>query len=601
MSVPRFRAGLACCIALVFALLPLAGFAPSALAQGATTEPLAPLVIDPEWCQPPGDAQQTASTSSESDAPAPVDPDLWDDTEGEPADAGLYRALSERGLGFLGCSNAADASSATGYVSVEFLQRYPELADASVAGGAPAPDEMLTFSLIQDARQHGPDTATMFLTVHDPTYCEEDITLAMVFRLVDGDWRIDDLAHLINRTPVRYDPPVVRRDDAPTCLDLEATPVSASEPGKGFRPPSALQQTGDGERTAQSVVAELQTSGGEVYLADVRVTGVLDLRGVSSGKLVAKRVQFADGIDISMPEDLSQLAPTGMDLFFSDTTFGGPVNFQLSQFDTLECHRCTFQQALDMSSANAGSVYLLRSWFQDAARFDYLSVSGVIDISNTHFEGHSDFSGARLGELRETRVISAEPLRITWDAFGPTWLDARIVQALGDTGEGRRQLLEKIDQDLLFWQRNFVALEQSEDADQVQAERLRLRNDHYLEWSDPEKWELTSIGFLTGWGADPLRPLYLIGFIVLTFGLIYWWRDPFDQSDSSKQAFERGNRFLFAILYSIDTFVPFAIVSGVREWGWVIRGPRRWAVVSERFIGALISAIYAINIGAYLL
>lgn len=70
---------------------------------------------------------------------------------------------------------------------------------------------------------------------------------------------------------------------------------------------------------------------------------------------------------------------------------------------------------------------------------------------------------------------------------------------------------------------------------------------------------------------------------------------PFEQADPERPHKTRpmGNSVLFSLLFSVDTFVPFTIVTGVKDWAWRITDRFRWVELTERVMRALIGAFAA--------
>jgi hypothetical protein len=556
----------------------------------------APVDFDPAACEP---ADTAPAFPTPSATPGAVSAAFWDFTQGTPADSFLAQELVRDLIApFMACANAGDAGGMALLATETFWQRHPPPSDLPEP---PAEADWLTFTILEDVRIHEGDVATVFLTVQDPTWCETGFVIAVVARRVEGAWLIDDLARIDGLTPLRWDPPILRPEGTPRCDEAPGTPIAFIRPLMANRQEPELQT-----RTSQSVIDELLAREGVILLENVEVRGALDLRGVPSNRLIARNVVFNDGIDVSLPVDVRGVEAAdrpGMNFYFKETVFGGPVNFRLDRFDQLECSDCTFREIFDASSARAQNMFFRGSRFESAALFSYVEVAGVLDVSSSHFAGFADFTGASFDELRMTLLSTSQPIQIRWGDFGDHWLDQRLREALAASPADQRWLFNQLDLDLRFWQQNFNALGQGRDAREVYQVRVELQKDYFLDWNDWEKWEALVKGAGTGYGTEPYRALLIVLVIVCWFTVVYRLNDPFVRAEGSSQdaAIDRWNKTLFAFLYSVDAFVPFAIVTGAKDSGWVIRGRRRWAVIVERIIGSFATILLAYNVGAYLL
>jgi hypothetical protein len=91
--------------------------------------------------------------------------------------------------------------------------------------------------------------------------------------------------------------------------------------------------------------------------------------------------------------------------------------------------------------------------------------------------------------------------------------------------------------------------------------------------------------------------------IVLLFSLYYWRTDPFIPGESKEKEppVPKTPLWLFSLLYSIDTFLPFVEITGVTKWGWQVSPDYRWVFLAERLVGFALSALLALTIGSYVL
>jgi hypothetical protein len=564
--------------------------------QGALAQD-APVEVGADACDVvPGSVAAQPSIGT----PPEIDDVKWDYSAGVPADTVLVRTLVDDYLApFLGCINAGKVASVAALATADYSARLPSSIDSTAEASPLGAGETLTFTSVEAVRVYATDWATVFLTLRDPTYCDSDITLAVVFRQVSGTWLVDDTAEVIGFDHQPWAPPGIRPVDAPQCGELSAL--------AGIR--SLRQPRPDGEmatRTAQDVIAKLESEKGRIDLENVRIEGFLDLRGVPSEKIRASNVQFAGGIDASLPIEvagLESIPRPGMDLYFRDVVFEGPVTFRLDKFKKLECNDCTFEGTLDISSASADDVFFRGTRFEAPALFTYLDVGKTLEVSSSHFEAHADFTGVHFGDVKLNQLTAAQPIQIRWEEFGDRWMDQRMDEAASAPEKDRDDLYNQVELDLRFWQQNFTALGQGRDARQVYRERVELQRDHFLDWTDGEKWEAFYMGAGTAYGTEPYRAVGVVALIVVAFAVLYRVVDPFVPADPAApdKAIHRWSKSVFAFLFSVDAFVPFAVATGVKDAGWAVRGGWKWAVILERTLGSIATVALAYNVGAYLL
>lgn len=585
---------------MLFAIAIVPGIASVPLGEQRAIAQEAPVEIDPRACVVDAEA---VTASPPVGTPVALDDPVWDYSAGVPADTVMVQMLvDERLATFIGCINAGDIAAVSTLVTADYRRRYPfPIEDADPATPL-SDDEMLTFTSVDAVRVHDTGEVTVFLVLQDTAYCESDVIVAFVFREVDGDWLIDDTAQSVGFEFAPWQPPGIRQADAPDCGG--AASVAGIRSLQGPRGEGGETTT----RTARDVIAALQSSDprGEITLQNEQIDGFLDLRNVPSNKIRASNVRFIGGIDVSLPLEVSGLEAVtrlGMDFYFKDVVFEGPVNFRFVQFDKLECVNCTFAGTLDLTSVNAKHMYFRGSRFEAPVLFGYVEASEVLEVSSSHFEGHAEFTGVQSSTIKFTHLTTAQPIQIRWEEFGERWLDLRMEEAASAPEGARKPLYDQLDLDLRFWQQNFSALGQGRDARQVYRERVELRRDHFLDWTDAEKWEAFYMGAGTAYGTEPYRAVGIVMFVVLAFAVLYRVVDPFVPADPARpdQAIHRWSKSVFAFLFSVDAFVPFAVATGIKDAGWAVRGGWKWAVILERTLGSIATVALAYNVGAYLL
>jgi hypothetical protein len=234
------------------------------------------------------------------------------------------------------------------------------------------------------------------------------------------------------------------------------------------------------------------------------------------------------------------------------------------------------------------------SRFKDHSVFVNMNVAKLLNLADVMFEKSVDFSGARIGEMNPIRLSSDAPIQILWSQFGCAWRDRLYSWALATEGDDRRSRLQQFETALQFWKRNFASLGQKRDELEANYELVRLRKRYFVRKYGLGWWVSTCLELPSRFGTRPLRPPIVGIVLVLAFGCIYWWTDPFRATVPNP--LDKRPLWAFAILYSVDTFVPLVHITGVGDWGWAVSNPYRWLVLFERVLGLATSVLAAYSI-----
>ena len=614
-------------LATVLLMLLAVGIA-TARDAGGQQSPVEP---EPTLCQveprPAAASAGAAATPADATPPASpepvVDPAVWDRLAGRPAEPEEELALVATVTELLACANAGDPHRAAALVADEFWRRRSPATAAIALTAVPAErpaEEWLGIIWIEDVRVLEDGSAAVFLLINDPTHEPSEITLGMRLVWTGDRWLMADLVRLADDLPVAYDLPVFRPTDAAAPGRADELAGAPTLVGSYRLVPAAFggRFATDAEIVpAQEIVDHLRANR-TIRLEAVQISGELDLRGVPADEVVAVNVRFLDGFVASLPDVPNQTWTEGEERVrfqFVDTAFSGPVDFRLDRFETLECDGCVFEDAAIFHSVDATAMTMRGTRFEGDAVFVDLAVAGTLDLTGARFEGDVDLTGARLGGLDITGMTTGEPIQIGWDQFGDAWLDERVAWATGGdltdlpahlreiltpSDDEVRSRLQQIETSLRFWRSNFEDLGRDRDARTVYRELVELRQTHALEWTDWEKWEAWFKGLGSAYGTEPYRPLVIAAVLVVGFAVVYRAADPFVET-ACGEGIGRGKKTMFSFFYSVDAFVPFAVVTGVKDWEWQFKRDVRWVVVFERVLGAIFTVLIAYNVGSYLL
>jgi hypothetical protein len=348
--------------------------------------------------------------------------------------------------------------------------------------------------------------------------------------------------------------------------------------------------TGPGIRDAREIV-ELLTKHPSIKLQNVTIKGELDLNNeLNVNSLACENVDFTG--------DFKAVGSKG-DLEFTKTTFQGVVDFYICQVGSLDFDDCDFRGNANFHSLSTPSFSLVRSTFRQDAVFVASAVENL-NLADTHFERAVDFSGAVIGEFNGPRIRSKEPIVISWAQFGNKSIAGYLEWAGNFESEERLSRLKQMEADLLFWKRNFLALGAQSDARIVNYEIIRLRHTYFMSPRQFDWWATFLLSLPNGYGTSPYRPLWIALIIIALFAVVYWRADSF-VAEGAVQRYPKIPLLPFAFFYSIDTFLPFVNVSGVKDWGWKISQKYRWVELVERLLGLLVSALAAYSLGSYLI
>ena len=299
-------------------------------------------------------------------------------------------------------------------------------------------------------------------------------------------------------------------------------------------------------------------------------------------------ITFEKGLDISGNKG---------NLSIYNSVFKDTAEFYLSNFEDFHCESCIFDKDANFHSIEAKSFWLNKSVFNEHAIFVSVIVDGLFNLADVSFEKTVDFSGAVIGTLNPIRVRSNQPINILWEQFGDAWLADFYSWALVVEAEEQISRLRQIEMALQFWRKNFQQIGLKKDELIANRELITLRRKYFIGHMSVEWWASFLLGLPSSYGTSPFRPFVVGFFIIVIFGVIYRIKDPYFKNKDI--VLEKRPKLLFSILYSLDTFIPFIDITGIKEWGWVIKGEYRWLEVFERILGLTISSLAAYSLGTH--
>lgn len=339
-------------------------------------------------------------------------------------------------------------------------------------------------------------------------------------------------------------------------------------------------------------VHQLLFEQGSIVLNNVVVDGNVRIirSDTDEETLRTNNVIFTGALEISDPN---------LELWFNYTEFRGPVNFYLAKLHSIQFVHCRFAKEANFHSLEAQSVDLVNTVFESDAIF-VNAKTGDLNLADAKFSKLVDFTGAVINSFNGPRIRSTEPILIDWSQFGQAMIKRNLqwVMASQDDPIEMISRIKQIEGILLFWKRNFEALGNELDAREARFAAIKLRRKFLLNWTDVEYWVSLILEFPNRFGTRPYRPVWLSSIVIFIFAFIYWIKNPFVW-ESGREVSERY-RPLYGLLYSLETFVPFVDITGIKDWGCKLSERFRALEVVERLIGLLLASLTAYSIGSYI-
>jgi hypothetical protein len=333
---------------------------------------------------------------------------------------------------------------------------------------------------------------------------------------------------------------------------------------------------------ADELMQDLRGGGKVLLPAGSVVTGELLLE--DGDYLTAKGVTFAGPVS-TPPEPMG--TRTGS-LILSESHFKDTAIIAGLSFGTFDCSRCTFDRDADFHSIVVDRMVLDRAVFKGAAGF-ITATFGRFDLRDTRFDKGASFAAARIEEFHPARLQTGAPIVIAWDQFNPEWAEGRraVVFDLEKGDEDRDRRAAQLREEFRFWRRNFDDLEVDEDAREANYALVKLERREDFGVLKPNTWAPYVLALASGYGTDPYRPFWMAVLAVAIFAAIFW---PIGfQKTTNTSTTVMAGRFwpVFAIGFSVQTFVPFLTIPGIKDSDWELRC-FWWLEPVEGVIGVLV-------------
>jgi hypothetical protein len=345
--------------------------------------------------------------------------------------------------------------------------------------------------------------------------------------------------------------------------------------------------------SAQQVEEALKTDNG-VNLASTKVEGDLELPRGGFESLAANDTVFAGDLTLGECEDCPA-KPDKTTLYFEDSDFEGKVDFYFYDPESLQFIDCRFKQKATFHSLNSPKFKLNGSIFDSDAIFTAMDVV-ELGLWEVHFKDSADFAGAQIASVNTFRLRADEPIYIRWSQLGDRWVEEALGWATSADVEER---LPQYESQLMFWKNNFVELGYVSDARSVNYEIIKYRSEYLMGWPG---WTATTVlGFASAFGTKPFRPFWISALAIIIFGVIYGASNRSFSLKEGKSSESNQPHIGFALLYSLDTFIPFVTVTDVREQEWKISDSHQWLELIEQLLGFALFSAAAYSITSYVI
>jgi hypothetical protein len=380
------------------------------------------------------------------------------------------------------------------------------------------------------------------------------------------------------------------------------------------------------KEVTDSQIQKVLESKGRIKLKNVQVKDRLVLPRTFD-LFVAENVVFEAGMEGGRSELTPEDEPASGRLQVADTKFLGPVDFTGGKYLDVKMEDSIFQEDAIFHSLVTDCFWLTHSTFQGQVIFSNLDVR-FLQLTDVKFNNVADFGGAVIDDFDAVRIRTEKPILIEWEQFGEKWFRSNLDWAVETDEEyeelsaafpefkklhpelglpetyvrlsegAERSRLKQIEVELGFWKRNFEELGLHADARHANYRINELRRTYFS--SFPAKSTIWVLEKPNGFGTNPYRPLVYSTVIILAFWLLFLRRDPFIEKETPEIP-RRPKRplVIFALLYSIELFIPVVTVTGVENWGWVIAPNYRWAELTERLMGLVLTSLAAFSLSEY--
>jgi hypothetical protein len=326
---------------------------------------------------------------------------------------------------------------------------------------------------------------------------------------------------------------------------------------------------------------------------------------LQEGSVVAGRLVLQDGVALRAEGAVFDgpvvAAPVSPDtprpdtlgsLYLSGSHFKDSTAIAELSFDTLDCTNCTFDRDADFHSLYVKRMLLDWAVFKGAAGFIAMNLDGPLSLRDVRFEKTVSFAGASLEEFEGARLQAAQPIVISWSQFGNEWAARRRAFVFGlKSGNNRDAHAAQLREEFRFWRRNFEELGLEEDAREANYALVKLERREDFVVYKLNTYAPYVLALASGYGTDPYRPFWVAVGAIILFGFIFWPIGFQELGPNGRIIAVPGRYWLpFGMAFSVQTFVPFLKVSGMKEWEL-----RRlwWLAPTESVIGVIVFGVAA--------
>jgi hypothetical protein len=337
-------------------------------------------------------------------------------------------------------------------------------------------------------------------------------------------------------------------------------------------------------------------------LQDVTIEGKLHL---------PERLEYLEAVNVTLPDGLDA-RPEGEEypkvrrgsIQFKESTFGGLVEFYLSDIQSLKFVDCDFKNVASFHSLKADKFEVHSSTFRSRAKFANMRIQSTFILFDVDFEGYANFAGSvASGYVSVWRVDSSKPIILEWSLLSRRWIDVLTSWAGNpQSGNEYKSRALQVETEMRFFKKNFEEIGQKRDALEVNRALIKFHRSHFLSPRDVEWWMTYILEWPTSYGTRPFRSVWIAVAVIAGFAIIFFLFNVFQISDGSSPATAPTRRRIgYSIIYSVNAFVPLLKLMDEDKWGWKLSSRYRWLELIEKVCGLVVTLLAAYSVSSYVL
>jgi hypothetical protein len=265
----------------------------------------------------------------------------------------------------------------------------------------------------------------------------------------------------------------------------------------------------------------------------------------------------------------------------------------IRSFDSFTCRICTVDANVTFAPDKARAVAFFDTSGTGGLTFEPGHL-GEFTFRSSRLEGPIDLEAGTFGRF-DVPCVASQAVLVRWEQFGDALTGDDLASA-----ENERAAAQRLRREALCWKHHLEDNGRNADALRANHTAITLNRDHVLHPLTPDWLAAWTLELPTSYGTAPWRLLLISVLVVVACGLVYAAADPFEAVEDIAKSRPKGPLVLFAILFSVETFIPVLKVTGVKDWGWWIKSsPLRWLEALEGLIGGILTLLAGYSLASY--